>query len=349
VLAAIVSDIQTKIDIIHNSSLPRLFISHNALRFQRVRYKEKQTEVLTLRNDGDNVLTFKFRSLLDDCSWLKLSDIQGAIGPGEVVRTTQFEVRLTAFIKEPQATQAYTDPSCLTNILVLHVIGGSDHFVEVSVDYVQTAFGARISDLVKISVPTAMLTTPLIQAARVSDNENAVPKELWRLLDFIYTNGRQTPNLFVESGDAAEISLVREALDSGSEFDPDTDVHSVCSVLLEFLAALHDPVLPLKALDECCRLYMAREDPRLAQEFMSGLPPENYRSFIFLCSFLRSLALLSNDFRLTAAKYASLFLTPLTQNHKDAVSHTSEEQQRLHLLQFHREGFLLIFLLVPSY
>lgn len=251
------------------------------------------------------------------------------------------------FIKEPHAKLVYIDPSCLTNILVLSVIGGSDHFIEISVDYVQTPFGARISDLVKITVPLAQLTTPIVLAARGSDNEQAVPKELWRVLDFIYTYGLHTPNLFVQSGEAAEVPLIRKALATGRAIDPDIEVHSVCCVLIELLASFYDPVLPVHILDEVCARYAkhGREDASLAQQFLASLSPWNFRVFIFLCSFLKSLAQQSDDFMHTAAKFASLFLEPLTQTEQKLMDLSSDDLQRVHLQQFHRQGFLLLFLL----
>lgn len=344
---SLVNDIQAKIDMIHNSSLPRLYVSHNSVTFSRVRYKERQTESITLRNDGGSVLTFKFRSTIENCGWLKMSDIRGAIGPGETVKVSQFEIKIAVFIREAEAKVAYNSPSFLNNILVLHVIGGSDHFIELTVDYVQTAFGTRLSDLVKIAMPTSELSLPLIQAAKISETEHAVPKEIWRLLDFIYTYGRYSSSLFVQSGDAAEISLVRQALDLGRPFDPDTEVHSVCCVLLELLASLYEPVLPVKFLDEVCKTYVkhGREDPTVAQQFLSALPPENFRTFIFLCSFLKTLAMQSEDSLATSSKLASLFLGPLTQTEQDTQVSSTDDLQKAHLQQFHRQGFLLMFLL----
>mmetsp|Transcript_7089 Transcript_7089/g.12968 ORF Transcript_7089/g.12968 Transcript_7089/m.12968 type:complete len:435 (-) Transcript_7089:32-1336(-) len=342
IMNALLNDIRSKIDKIHNSSLPRLRLSHHAIRFNRVRYKEKLTESVTLHNEGVTLLKFKFRSTFDNCVWLKLSDVRGAIEPGESI-----EIKLSVIIREADARMAYISPSSLNNILVLHVLGGSDHYIELSIDFIQTAFGAKISDLVKISVPTAELQMPIIQAAKVSETEHAVPKEIWRLLDFIYSFGKYNSTLFVQSGDAAEISLVREALDSGNPFDSDTDVHSVTSVLLELLSSLYEPIVPVKTLDEVCKVYAknGKDDPTLAQQFLSALPPENFRTFIFICSFLKSLAMQSEDFLYTTSRLASLFLGPLTQTKQDPLNASTEDIQKAHLQQFHRQGFLLVFLL----
>ena len=44
--------------------------------------------------------------------------------------------------------------------------------------------------------------------------------------------------LFYETGEDERINQIRKCLDNGEEFPPNTDPHSMCSVLLEFLESL---------------------------------------------------------------------------------------------------------------
>ncbi|KAG0302421.1 hypothetical protein BGZ98_007510 [Dissophora globulifera] len=47
----------------------------------------------------------------------------------------------------------------------------------------------------------------------------SLPKDLWRILDFIYKYGFAMDNLFLLSGDQSTMSYIRECLDTGEEFD----------------------------------------------------------------------------------------------------------------------------------
>ncbi|KAF9351436.1 hypothetical protein BGX26_010562 [Mortierella sp. AD094] len=47
----------------------------------------------------------------------------------------------------------------------------------------------------------------------------SLPKDLWRIVDFIYKHGFSVDNLFLLSGDQSTMSYIRECLDTGEEFD----------------------------------------------------------------------------------------------------------------------------------
>ncbi|GJJ76969.1 inositol polyphosphate 5-phosphatase INPP5B/F [Entomortierella parvispora] len=47
----------------------------------------------------------------------------------------------------------------------------------------------------------------------------SLPKDLWRIVDFIYKNGFGVDNLFLLSGDQATMAYIRECLDTGEDFD----------------------------------------------------------------------------------------------------------------------------------
>ncbi|KAG0244691.1 Endonuclease/exonuclease/phosphatase [Mortierella sp. GBAus27b] len=47
----------------------------------------------------------------------------------------------------------------------------------------------------------------------------SLPKDLWRIVDFIYKYGFSVDNLFLLSGDQSTMSYIRECLDTGEEFD----------------------------------------------------------------------------------------------------------------------------------
>ncbi|KAG0338106.1 hypothetical protein BG000_004551 [Podila horticola] len=47
----------------------------------------------------------------------------------------------------------------------------------------------------------------------------SLPKDLWRIVDFIYKYGLSVDNLFLLSGDRPTMTYIRECLDTGDEFD----------------------------------------------------------------------------------------------------------------------------------
>ncbi|KAG0354023.1 hypothetical protein BG005_006792 [Podila minutissima] len=47
----------------------------------------------------------------------------------------------------------------------------------------------------------------------------SLPKDLWRIVDFIYKHGLSVDNLFLLSGDRPTMTYIRECLDTGEEFD----------------------------------------------------------------------------------------------------------------------------------
>ena len=46
-----------------------------------------------------------------------------------------------------------------------------------------------------------------------------VPKEIWRMVDYLYHKGMQTKGLFLQQGDPILIKRIRKALDTGADFD----------------------------------------------------------------------------------------------------------------------------------
>ncbi|KAF9978939.1 hypothetical protein BGZ65_006794 [Modicella reniformis] len=59
--------------------------------------------------------------------------------------------------------------------------------------------------------------TPVRKAQPV--RQLSLPKDLWRIVDFIYKHGFSVDNLFLLSGDQSTMSYIRECLDTGEEFD----------------------------------------------------------------------------------------------------------------------------------
>ncbi|RYY34588.1 hypothetical protein EON62_03160, partial [archaeon] len=71
-----------------------------------------------------------------------------------------------------------------------------------------------------------------------------VPKEIWRLVDVLFTRGMATRGLFLVPGDNADVLEIRECLDTGDALSPSLDILAVAQVLLDLLTSLREPVIP---------------------------------------------------------------------------------------------------------
>ncbi len=137
-----------------------------------------------------------------------------------------------------------------------------DYFVDVKGDFERTCFGMSLEELVQITDPVSKIPLPAANpesflpanasernSLKVSSgNDSAklsVPKELWRLIDAIWSgNALKEKDLFsMASADPNEVAMIRLALDRGVDFSPCAP-HAVVEVLVSFLAALPRPLLP---------------------------------------------------------------------------------------------------------
>ena len=287
VLKEITAQIYAEIDISHLNSMPRLKLSTTLLHFTQTKYRQPQTLPLILTNESDKKVSFRFRNE-NECKlmgrWVSVTPTNGSINAKDSLQL-EFSVLLTHIhLQKAAASSAYL--SCM---FVLSVEEGSDHFVEVKCDALLSAFGVAIEDLRRIASPIRTIGASIKETVKLSTVELPIPKELWRLMDFIVGNGQTNSDLFACAGDVEQEQYVRESLDTGTAFDAHTSVLAVCSVLVEFLLALPTPLVPADVLDSSCLDYLkeARRRTDLAQCFVKHLP-EPY-TFLALMSMLRAL------------------------------------------------------------
>lgn len=130
-----------------------------------------------------------------------------------------------------------------------------DHYVSVMASYERSCFGMALEELVATAQPvatTALPTLHLVDATETSQrvvsaaNKMSIPKELWRLLDALWSGGAlREKDLFNTPGLPEEVAAIRTALDRGTDLPP-CSPHSIVDALLAFLAALAKPLLPLE-------------------------------------------------------------------------------------------------------
>lgn len=84
-----------------------------------------------------------------------------------------------------------------------------------------------------------------------------IPKELYRLVNFIMQEGKLKPNIFLTSGNAAQAGQVRDKIDTSQPLSVEEgdDPYTAATVLIDFLQTLLTPILPVNILDDIVSLY----------------------------------------------------------------------------------------------
>ena len=169
--------------------------------------------------------------------WCFVSPESGALLPGEGLR-----VNVTLLVNLESARALTLGKEKLEDILVIHIAGSSDAFLSISGTWQPSVFGLGIDTLCRMSKPIREYTVEELVSVNPSnkqgtvsrmmsldgpspappetqDHHLSIPKELWRLVDFIYKFGMDVDALFEGVGNAQTMAYIRECLDRGLEFD----------------------------------------------------------------------------------------------------------------------------------
>jgi len=178
-----------------------------------------------------------------------------------------------------------TGKDSLDDIIVLHIINGKDYFITVDSEWLPSCYGIALEALVQMKDSVrGIATSP--QTTNSTNTPLSVPREIWRMLDFLFVHGLSTPGLFLVSGQSEILSKVRHALSTGTDFDfdPAAGVHSMAEAFVEFLDALPEPVIPYFATEKCIE---ASPMLSLSKAAVQALPSIHYNVFVYIMSFLR--------------------------------------------------------------
>jgi len=245
-----------------NAEQPKAVLDRNAVAFSTgLAYMESRSERITLTNVGRVPVAWRFAPKMEDRSisksWLRVEPDYGLLTPSASV-----EIVLTAKVDGFTARRVAAGVDTLDDILVLRLEHGRDHFVCVSATMLPTCFGMDLARLVRTHSPAAASRDEqeALRLDRVSHLGEAkaaqplkLPKELWWLCNYLWVYDQlKVPYIFTQSHKLASpalIATVRRCLDHGHELVPDDDggggmAHAVAVVLLEFLNALPEPVVP---------------------------------------------------------------------------------------------------------
>ncbi len=157
------------LDKLENDMLPEIKLSNQLIDFEKVKYMEPQSRLLTLENTGQVVCEFMFVPKPGEETahkpWIRLDPFGGIIMPNE-----KMEIRVTVRVDSAQAGELNTNPQ-IDDILILHLKNGRDHFVSVVGSYVPSVFGMKL--------------------------ETEIPKCMWRLVDWLYKYGLKEGMLYL--------------------------------------------------------------------------------------------------------------------------------------------------------
>jgi len=272
-----------------NDSLPQAALNRTELAFDGVKYLEPQEQPITLKNTGTDLFEFKFIPKLEDHSvcapWCKIEPLTGVLGPGEVIVLT-----FTVFIDNNALKQIGPNRE-LEEILVLHLVDGKDYFISVSGHLVPTAFGCTIKELVRMVEPVRqhnlLVDVEGKEAASSVDVSGTpqlnIPKELWKIVDYLYNHGLYEEELFLRRGYPHDIGAVRDAIDTDQEIQV-SSVHSVAESLVLFLDSFPEPVIPspyyARCMETCAHFSNSK---RVLQE----IDFSHRTVFKYVCAFLR--------------------------------------------------------------
>lgn len=173
-------------------------------------------------------MRFKFIAKPNDTSickpWLQIHPPFGMLVPGQTI-----EIAFIINVDRATAPELNSGQDKLDDILVLHLENGKDYFILISGNYMKSSFGCSLNQLVRY--PHPVRDSPALPETE-KFVKLKIPKELWRIVDYLYKNALEEEDLFLESGDQEEIEAIREALDTGSEFNKIENIHSMAETLV---------------------------------------------------------------------------------------------------------------------
>jgi phosphatidylinositol-bisphosphatase len=324
---AVYQDIVKKLDKMENECIPDAAISSNNVFFPNVKYLIPSEQTIQVQNTGKVVVRFRFIPKLNQKkfskAWLDVRPPFGMVMPGETV-----PIKLTVLINNSWAPDFNLGREKFEDILIMHLEKGKDYFITVSGNYIQSCFGSTLEHLVCFPCPIA--SAPRLPP---SSDRLSIPKELWRIVDYIYKRGMDERGLFSQSGIQSEMEQIRELLDNGRSFDEYSgSIHSMAESLYRFLESLAEPVIPVSLYKQCLDNSGSYAQ---CKQLLSYLPSVNYNVFYYLMAFLRELLLHAAQNKVTPEKLALLFSNVLIRSpNVRSANEQNQERKKEFILHF---------------
>ncbi|XP_061747800.1 inositol polyphosphate 5-phosphatase OCRL isoform X2 [Nerophis ophidion] len=321
-------EIVRAMDRMENDFLPSVTLSRREFMFENVKFRQLERERLLIKNDGQVPCHFAFIPKLNDSqyckSWLRAEPSEGFLEPNETL-----EIYLEVYVSKDSVTLLNSGEDSIEDILVLHLDRGKDYFITISGNYLPSCFGTSLETLCRMKKPIREIPiTKLIDlgedsftekerskmnflmgdATSTEDAPLKIPKEMWILVNHLFTKACDQEDLFQTPGLKEELQAIIDSLDTSI---PDTIPgcnHSVAEALLIFLEALPEPVVCYELYQRCLD---CAHDSRLCIQLISQLPRTHRNVFRYLMAFLKELLKHVHNNNLTASLIATLFASLL--------------------------------------
>ncbi|KAG1954443.1 inositol polyphosphate 5-phosphatase OCRL isoform X2 [Pimephales promelas] len=320
-------EIVRDMDRMENDFLPSLSLTRREFTFENVKFRQLQRQSFLITNDGQVACTFAFIPKLNDSQyckpWLRAEPNEGVLDPNEAI-----EISLEVYVSKDSVTLLNSGEDKIEDILVLHLDRGKDYFITVSGNYLPSCFGTSLETLCRMKKPIREIPITklidlgedsclekeksrmysLFDSSGTDDKPLKIPKEVWLLVNHLYTKACQQEDLFQTPGLQDELQSIIDCLDTSIPESIPGCNHSVAEALLIFLEALPEPVLCYELYQRCLE---CSHDSRLCKQLISQLPRAHRNVFRYLMAFLRELLKHSLDNNLNANLLATLFASLL--------------------------------------
>uniref|UniRef100_A0A8C1KJL4 phosphoinositide 5-phosphatase n=1 Tax=Cyprinus carpio TaxID=7962 RepID=A0A8C1KJL4_CYPCA len=323
-------EIVRDMDRMENDFLPSLSLTRREFSFENVKFRQLQRQSFLITNDGQVPCTFAFIPKLNDSQyckpWLRAEPSEGVLDPNETM-----EIFLEVYVSKDSVTLLNSGEDKIEDILVLHLDRGKDYFITVAGNYLPCCFGTSLETLCRMKkpireIPDHVTLKTEVMAAENSDKPLKIPKEVWLLVNHLYTKACQQEDLFQTPGLQDDLQNIIDCLDTSIPESIPGSNHSVAEALLIFLEALPEPVLCYELYQRCLE---CSHDSRLCKQLISQLPRAHRNVFRYLMAFLRELLKHSIDNNLNANLLATLFASLLVRPPPNlACKQTSHDRQK---------------------
>ncbi|KAL9704058.1 hypothetical protein quinque_007576 [Culex quinquefasciatus] len=301
------------VDKFENDNQPQITVEQTDIDFGLIRFNEKYSRELLVANNCHLPVRFKFAAKDDRTSQVCEEFIHINHKSGDLYTGNSLSIRIDIFVDAKAASQmlrklkdAKAGVKIPLDILVLHVDKGRDIFITIFGEYKTSCFGVTLETLMKLNKPIFEYDINEIIALEkeeklldLTDDENLkIPREVWRLVDYLYNNGLDTAQLFTTNRTHSRhenILEIRDWLDSWSSEPFPGIPKTAAEALLMLLESLPEPVVTISER-EC--IVNADNYDRCRELIRTKLKPVNRLVFLYVCMFLIELRRRNPNMRL---------------------------------------------------